>query len=128
MCESVIKEIKQDIRETFENIHIVAVVLSSNNLQHQTEWTPSSILNLYQNLTEFVENTRQRNIYLIYAVIIPSPSMNFPNHTVFFDSSEVFKYDGVIQAKFFEKDSIHMNRVSANLYAKCLANLIKNHF
>ena len=54
--------------------------------------------------------------------------MHFPNHTVFFDSSKVFKYDGVIQAKFFEKDSIHANRASANLYASCLANFVKNHF
>ena len=144
MTHWVVEDIKRDVEETTETKQIVILVLSGNNLRNKTTWTPENVIQLYQEVTTHIQQHTQKEVYLVYAGIIPCPNMSigtqqrfsdfdkmlkdhcYQSNISFFDSANVFRYNNTIESSFFENDMIHMNQSGVDWYTTCLVNHLKN--
>ena len=118
MTHWVVEDIKRDVKETNETKKIVILVLSGNNLRNETR-TSENVIQLYQEVTTHAQQHTQKEVYLVYAGIIPSPNMSlgtqqrfsdfdkmlkdhcYQSNISFFDSANVFRYNNTKESSFF---------------------------
>ena len=143
MTEDVAKQIVDDVQRRSEHCQIQVVLMSSNNLRRNSDWTPQGVIKIY----EFIINQTKsvKNLYFVFCGIVPSPStdnVSKPRFSQFntllkeqcklnrfcryFNTPKYLTSAGVVESDLFSVDGIHLNKAGAHCLCKNLAFCIKN--